>query len=365
MTLKNDVGGTILANGGSGTTLLIDAPLTNNGTLQVTAGSTLHVESGFTNFSGSTLTGGTYIVAGTAQNVGTLKIDALGGNGGEIVSNASKIVLNGSNAEITDSANKNALANFQDNLAAGSFTVEGGQVFATDPAGNAAFTNAGAVDVGTGSSFTTSGNYTQTGGTTQIDGRLSAVTGQIDISGGTLSGLGTAVGNVTIGTDGTLSPGDPGNFNVVGNLTLSGTYDEQIAGPVSPQFDSVTVSGSANLTGGTLDISLLNGFIPTANQQYIILDATGGLGGTEFATLEGLQYNGGYFTVGYIGGDEVVLDANANPITSGATPEPAEFLPVIGIAAALVARKLRNRRRAAAAVRAARRGSQNCLCELT
>lgn len=355
MTVTNDVGGTILANGGTGTTLQIDAPLTNNGTLQVTAGSTMHLTSGLTNFGGSTLTGGTYNVAGTAgaPNVGTLQIDALGSTGGEIVHNAATIILDGPTAQITDKENLNALANFQDNMAAGSFTVENGQLFSTTPAGKADFTNEGAVKVDGTSSFTTSGNYTQSAGTTQVDGTLTATGGQINISGGTLSGLGTAVGNVTIGAAGTLSPGDPGNFNIIGGLTLTGTYDEAIAGqnvPNTGKYDFVSVTGAAALTGGTLDIALLNGFIPVAGQQYVILDAAGGLGGTEFANVEGLNYNGGFFTIGYVNNDdEVVLNANNNPINGSPTPEPAEFLPIVGIVAALVGRRLRNRRKAASA----------------
>jgi hypothetical protein len=83
--------GIILANGTH--TLFIQpssSGFTNNGTLQAASGSTMHVEGGpFTNFSASTLKGGTYNVSGT------LEIDQLGSGGGEILTNAANIILNG------------------------------------------------------------------------------------------------------------------------------------------------------------------------------------------------------------------------------------------------------------------------------
>src|SRR5205807_576866 len=72
--------GTIIAN--QSTPLIIQpstAGFTNNGTLQVSGGDKMQVTGGpFTNFSGSTLSGGTYTVSGT------LEIDQLGNTGGEI-----------------------------------------------------------------------------------------------------------------------------------------------------------------------------------------------------------------------------------------------------------------------------------------
>jgi filamentous hemagglutinin len=352
-TLTNN--GTILAN--QSTELqLAPGSVTNNGTVQVNAGSTMHVEAGFTNFAAGTLTGGTYVVAGTAGSPGTLQIDALGNTGGEIVSNDATIVLNGPTAAITDSLNRNALSAFQDNLAGGSFTVEGGQLFSTAPAGD--FTNAGAVDVGAGSSFTTSTNYTQTGGTTQDDGTLTANGGQINIDGGTLSGLGTAIATaVNINAGGTLSPGDPGDFNVIGNLTLQGTYNEQIAGAAAGSFDEVLVNGTANVTGGNLDVSLLGGYTPTAGTHFVILDSTGALSGA-FATADGVAIagdaftaDGQNFTIDYTP-NEVILDdvgANGGGGNGGGggtspTPEPAFFVPLVAGIGAMIGVKARKRR---------------------
>jgi hypothetical protein len=357
LVVKNDLKGTIFANV-QGQTLFINATggLTNAGTLQVAAGSLMHVTSPLTNFSGSTLSGGTYIVAGAVGNPGTLQIDALGSKGGEIVSSGSTIVLNGPTAQITDSANLNALSKFQDNLAAGSFTVENGQQFSTTANGTN-FENDGSMNIGAGSSFTTANDYNQGGGQTQVDGTLTASGGQVNINGGILSGTGTINGNVDIGANGTLSPGDaPGTITINGTYTQTGTLNEEIGGtPGSGIFDVTNISGTASLAG-ILDLSLVNGFLPGNNTaySYVILDAAGGVTG-QFSTVDFLNLGANTFHVDYSNPDEVILDLNGPVVNSGggggggAVPEPAAFLPLIGIVAALVGFKVRSRRSVAAA----------------
>jgi hypothetical protein len=147
LTLVKSVGGTINANV-SGQTLFVNGSgaLTNNGTMQVDARAVLHVSGGaLTNFSSGTLTGGTYLVAGT------LKMDRLGSTGGEILTNAAKIVLDGATSAFLDSLNKDVFSNLSDNLAAGSFTSENGRNFTGS--NNTTFDNAGFLDVGAGSIF--------------------------------------------------------------------------------------------------------------------------------------------------------------------------------------------------------------------
>src|ERR1700730_17050993 len=88
---------------------------TNNGTLNVGSGTKFDVNGNLTNFSGTTLTGGTYIVGGTLQF-----------NGANIATNAANITLSGTTSKITDQVGTiNALANFATN--SGSFTLSGNQ----------------------------------------------------------------------------------------------------------------------------------------------------------------------------------------------------------------------------------------------
>jgi fibronectin-binding autotransporter adhesin len=84
--LTNQIKGTIFANV-SNPLNLQTSPVTNLGTFQVKTGSTLDILGGvtFTNFSGTTLTGGTYIVAGTFEF-----------SGANIATNAANIQLTSS-----------------------------------------------------------------------------------------------------------------------------------------------------------------------------------------------------------------------------------------------------------------------------
>jgi len=276
-------GGTILANSTGSpliTSLTIDyATLTNNGTMQADAGNLLHMFQGnLTNFSGSTLTGGTYNVYGTTSNPGTLQIDSLGNTGGEIINNAATIYLNGPNSNFVDGHGLDALSAFNNNLAAGSFTIQNGRIF-TSPS---SFANAGTVNVGATSTFTTggTGNYNQSGGNTKVDGALVAGGGNVFINGGTLSGNGgTVTGNVTNG--GTVSPGDApstaGALTIVGNYiqTSGGTFQLDIGGlTAGTQFDLLNVTGNANLNG-TLNVDLINSYFPSIGDTFKFL-TTGG-----------------------------------------------------------------------------------------
>jgi len=305
LSLLNDAGGTILANA-PGQNLYINGggTLTNNGTFQANAGSALVVQSvNFTNFSGNTLTGGTYNVYGTSANAGTLEIDPLGHTGGEIVNNAATILLSGPNSNFVDSAGLDALSNFSNNEAGGSFTIENGRNF-TGPA-NTDFTNAGTVNIGSGSTFTTAGtgNYVQSGGMTQLDGVLTTGGGQANFDGGTLYGNGgTISGNVMMA--GTIVPaaaingfGMPlaaGLLNINGNYTqtAAGIFNLGIGGLAQgTQFGFLNVTGNA-LLNGTLDISLLNGFMPTVGETFEFI-TTGGSVNNEFATVNGLNIGNG------------------------------------------------------------------------
>src|ERR1017187_3299668 len=135
--------GTILANQTTPLTIWPDSNAFNNtGKLSVAKGSTLDITIGpFLNFSGTTLTGGTYLVAGTLQF-----------DNANIVTNAANITLTGTSSQIIDQSSRNALASFATNASSGSFTLSGGQVFAAG-----AFSNAGRMTISKGSTFTAGG----------------------------------------------------------------------------------------------------------------------------------------------------------------------------------------------------------------
>src|SRR4029077_18583202 len=203
----NDSGATFaIASGRNFTTA---GNFTNNGTLTVgSSNSTFDVNGNLTNFSGTTLTGGTYNVTGTLQF-----------NNANIVTNAANITLTGTSSQIIDQLSNNALANFATNN--GSFTLAGNRSFTT--AGN--FANAGAFTINTGSTFTLGGPgiFTQSGGTTTDDGTLSA-SGAVNLQGGSLFGKGLITGALTSSSAGTVTPGDALSMTAI--LTDHGAYSQ-------------------------------------------------------------------------------------------------------------------------------------------
>ncbi|MDX2186227.1 MAG: autotransporter-associated beta strand repeat-containing protein, partial [Opitutaceae bacterium] len=103
-------------------------------------------------------------------------------------------------------------------------------------------------------------------------------------AGGRLAGTGTIRGNLT--NAGTLAPGaSPGTITINGDLTqgAGATFAVEIASATS--YDKAVVTGTATL-GGTLTVSYLDGFVPSSNQSFKILEAEGGIApGSTFATV--------------------------------------------------------------------------------
>jgi hypothetical protein len=166
---------------GAGSNFTTAANFSNAGSLAVSAGSTFRVAGNLTNFSGTTLTGGTYVIAGTFQFTGA-----------NLVTNAATLVLDGSAARILDQSGTNALANLAANASAGSLTIQNGYTLTTA----ADFSNAGNLAAGSGSTFTVTGGYTQTGGGTTLSGGTLAASGLVDIQAGVLGGAGSVAANV-------------------------------------------------------------------------------------------------------------------------------------------------------------------------
>src|SRR3984957_17277308 len=306
MTLVN--AGTINADQSAGIIIQTSGAFTNNGTLAVSSGDVMRILGGtFSNFSGGTLTGGSY------NTYGTLEIDQLGSAGGEIVTNAAKIFLNGSASKIVDAGGKNALANIATNASAGTFSLSGGETLTT--AGS--FTNAGKFTIGAGSSFAVGGPaiYSQTSGTTTENGTLSA-SGGVNLEAGSLYGDGSISGNIS--SSGVVAPGQ--STGTTGILTDTGAYTQNAAGSLDISIGGATAgtkfdelkSTTATL-GGTLNINLINGFVPSIGSKFKIVDYTSESG--QFATVNGLAINSSeHFTVTYQGADVLLT------VVSGAAP---------------------------------------------
>ncbi len=268
--LVNSAAGTLSSNATGGSTLTLNGSgaFTNSGTLQVGSGDSLVVNTGaFTNFSESTLTGGTYSVSGT------LKIDNLGSTGGEIVTDAANIILNGASSSFLDGGSNNALSNLATIAAAGSFGLLGGRNFTT--AGN--FTNNGTLSVGAGSTFaipaadtlTNFSGTTLTGGTYDVTGTLKfhganivtnaanvALTGsaaEIENSSNSANALANFATNSATGSFSLLGGL---NFTTAGNFTNNGTLSVGSGSTFAvASAGSLTNFSGTTLTGGTYDVT--------------------------------------------------------------------------------------------------------------
>jgi hypothetical protein len=166
--------------------------------------------------------------------------------------------------------------------------------------------------------------YTQMGtsASTVVGGMLTAST--FNLGGGMLTGTGTVTGNVT-NSGGTVEGIDP--------LHITGNYSQGPGGTLfaavndDTHYDLLDVTGEAFLKG-TLDISLNPAFLPSNGEKFIILDAAGGLNGTEFTSYIGTSFGtNGTWDVLY-GADSVTLEATYS--SNSSVPEPSS-LALLGI----------------------------------
>jgi hypothetical protein len=206
-------------------------------------------------------------------------------------------------------ASRNAVFN---NLAAGVFRILSNQTFA-DTSSNSLLNNAGILEKTGGGGLSTiqlpfhnsgtvdvhngtlnfTGGYTQTGGSTLLDGGTLSASTSLNIQGGMLTGSGTINANVVNG--GRVDPGASG----AGTLTINGNYT-QLAGGIlnidiggltaGSQYDQLNITGMATLDG-TLNITLINSFAPSLGDTFRILTFASEMG--MFATSSGLVLGNG------------------------------------------------------------------------
>ncbi len=123
----------------------------------------------------------------------------------------------------------------------------------------------------------------------------------MSIDGGALSGTGTINANVSNG--GQVIPGGTG---AAGTLTINGSYTQTATGALDidiggttagSQYDQLAVSGTATL-GGTVNVSLINGFQPALGNTFQPLTFASSIGNFGF-------YNG------IVLGNRLLLDPDA------------------------------------------------------
>jgi YVTN family beta-propeller protein len=291
-TTVNNAGGSIVANGAAAAVQFANGLTIQGGTVNGISGGFAGSSSGNTltldgtSSAVSIASGGTYTVGnnsttnilGTINNNGTVLLDSTGNttvlgapSGAMLTGTGAVMMTNGANV-ISGSSLVNVGSTIVDSVSFNvtSYTQNSGlfQVTATGNASPVAFN--------------------LNGGTAQVDGTMSASKG-VNVTGGTLSGNGIIASNVSMA--GMTQAGDipnPGILTVGSNgvgsyaQTSAGAYDVVIGGlTAGTQYSQLNVPPSASL-GGTLNVSLINGFTPAAGNQFVILTA-GSLSG-QFVT---------------------------------------------------------------------------------
>jgi T5SS/PEP-CTERM-associated repeat protein len=262
----------------------------STGTLTIRNGAAVSNANGFIGYSaGST---GTVTVDGAGSswtNAGDLYVGNSGTgtltiqNGGTV--SASNGIIAGT-LNIGAASGQAAAAPGTLNTASVAFGAGAGLIVFNHTAANYAFnpviSGAGSVTVEAGTTIlsgtnTYTGATTVNGGTLSVNGSIASSVLSTVNSGGTLGGTGT-VGATTINAGGALAPGNSiGTLSVQGNLTFNagGAYTVEVSPTAA---DRTNVSGTATLTGATVNAIALPGSFTT--RTYTIINATGGITGT-------------------------------------------------------------------------------------
>ena len=124
-------------------------------------------------------------------------------------------------------------------------------------------------------------------GTVQYNNVVNLGGGAIFPVAGIIAGSGTIQGDV-VNSGATVAPGNsPGTLTIQGNYTqeADATLEIELAGLTQgSDYDLLDVSGLATLNGGSLDVTLLDGFNPSEGDVFDVLDASA-ISGAGFDSL--------------------------------------------------------------------------------
>ena len=140
---------------------------------------------------------------------------------------------------------------------------------------------------------TFTGNVSVAGGKFTVNGAIATSANPITVTAtGTLGGSGTI--NRTVNSPGTIAPGSGTGTLTATAATITGTLAVEIDGSSA---DKLAVTGNLDITGATLDVSLLGGGF--TQPSYVIATYGGTLTGT-FATITpgySVTYSGGQISI--------------------------------------------------------------------
>jgi hypothetical protein len=299
--------GTLLAN--QSTPMIIlpsSAGLNNKGTLNISAGDLMQIGTSaggaLANFSGTTLTGGTYRVSGTLQ---------FGAPGTSLVTNAAHINLTGAGSQIIDFGGANILAGFAANNKGASFTLGAGRNFTT--AGN--FTNNGTLTIGAGDTFKVNGNLTNFSAGT-LTGGIYDVAGVLQFNGAHIA---TNAANITLSGAGSQVISDT-SANALANFAINAS-----AGTFTlAKNQNLTTAGGSFTNAGTFTINQGSTF--TVGGSTFNFTQTGGM-----STIDGTLTGSSAGTLSLNGGSLFGRGTLGYSVTDAATITPGDSSTKTGI----------------------------------
>ncbi len=189
------------------------------------------------------------------------------------------------------------------NIAGGDLTVS---LAGTDPS----LSTSGTIDIAFERTLTVSGGtFIQTAGETILnDAKLVRTGTPFDVQGGLLSGFGTVSGDVT-NPGGQVAPGlSPGILIIDRDYTqgANGALTVEIGGrEPGDEYDVLAIIDSAALDG-TLNIELIDGFVPDLEDTFEVLIYASQSG--NFAVYNGLNIGGGKRFEPKLGPTSLVLE---------------------------------------------------------
>jgi autotransporter-associated beta strand protein len=212
--------------------------------------------------------------------------------------------------------------------ASGADIVIGGVVSGT----NTGITKTGANTLTLTAANTYTGATNVNVGTLIVNGSIASSSLTTVASGATIGGSGT-VGALTVSSGGFINPGATGGTGILstGNYTQAGTYNVGIASTVpGTGHDQINVTGTVNITSGSLTTSFSGTGYAAGNLIFILLnDGADAITGTynglaQNATVT--SHDGFNWQISYTANSSLGTFTGGNDIALRAIPEPSAVL---------------------------------------
>jgi autotransporter-associated beta strand protein len=315
---------TLTARGGGSSTLTVNAgaemAYTGSSTVKLTTGTS---GSGLFNINGT----GRFTTAAGFENTnavstgsGVSRITLAGGGTLRLSADVSNLT---NQTLFTLGAGGGIIDNGGFNATLSGLVTAGSTTTATGITGAGGLTSSGVGTLTLTGINTYTGATNVNGGTLIVNGDISTSSLTTVASGATISGSGT-VGALTVSTGGFINPGNsPGTLDVDGDYSQLGLYTAEINGlTAGTQHDQINVSGTVNITGGSLATMFTGTFSGLA----------------QGATVT--SYGGFDWQISYIADSTGNSFTGGNDIALMAIPEPsAALLGGLGIMLALLRRR--------------------------